>query len=460
MPRAPRSGAGLLAIGLGTIAAPLDTSVNIAFPSITRAFALELEDIRWVVIAYVLTYSSLMLIFGKLGDLFGHRRIFRCGLVVSALGFGACALAPTYPMLLLGRILQGVGIALVLSCGPALTTFVFSEQERTRALGNYAAVMAAGSALGPLVGGFVVEAWGWPGVFWFRAPLVLVALALSGLIPAGSESRQARSFDAIGAILLVIWLSALLLAFSLPGQLFASAIQICLLLLALAGFGAFLVREARHPEPIVRPSLFADVDFAIVNAASVVVHCATFSVLLLVPYFLLRVADLEVAIGGAVLALGACGMVMGASLAGRLKAASGWPAPLGMLLCTGGLWAISTWTPATGLPVMVASLLAQGIGLGLFQVACADRVVAALPVADRGVAGSLTMVTRTVGIVGGASGLSAGFRQFESAALAAGAASEAAFLAGFRLTFLSAATGLGLFVALGLLRSRTWRSPT
>src|SRR5262245_1672530 len=223
MPRARRFGAGLLAIGLGTYSSPLDAYFNIAFHSISSAFALELEDIRWVVIAYVLTYSSLMLIFGKLGDLFGHRRIFRCGLLVSALGFAACGLAPTYGLLLLGRIVQGIGIALVLSCGPALTTFLYSEQERTRALGAYAAVTATGSALGPLVGGFVVDAWGWPGVFWFRTPLVLAALALSALIPAGTQLGQSRSFDAIGAILLVVWLSALLLAFSLPGPSFGTA---------------------------------------------------------------------------------------------------------------------------------------------------------------------------------------------------------------------------------------------
>src|SRR5262245_39896271 len=102
MPPPWRSNLGLLVVGLGTLAAPLDTAVNIAFPSITRAFALDVEDIRWVVIAYVLTYASLMLIFGKLGDLLGYRRIFRLGLLVSAVGLAACALAPTYPLLLLG----------------------------------------------------------------------------------------------------------------------------------------------------------------------------------------------------------------------------------------------------------------------------------------------------------------------------------------------------------------------
>ena len=273
MPAPWRSNLGLLVVGLGTIAAPLDTAVNIAFPSITHAFALEVEDIRWVVIAYVLTYASLMLIFGKLGDLLGYRHIFQLGLLVSAAGFAACSLAPTYGLLLLGRVLQGIGIALTLSCAPALATSLFEERERTRVLGTYAAIAAAGSALGPLVGGLLVERWDWNAVFWFRAPLVLV-----GLGPVGPHSRGAQA--RLGARLrrgrrrpARDWMSALLLAFSVPAANFGSRrCALGLALLALVGFVAFLIRESRHAEPIIRPSLFRDIDFAIMNAASIAVY--------------------------------------------------------------------------------------------------------------------------------------------------------------------------------------------
>jgi MFS family permease len=460
MPNPPRSNLGLLVVGLGTVAAPLDTAVNIAFPSITRAFALEVEDIRWVVIAYVLTYASLMLIFGKLGDLLGYRHIFRLGLLVSAAGFIACSVAPSYALLLLGRVLQGIGIALTLSCAPALATSLFEERERTRVLGIYAAIAAAGSALGPLLGGLLVERWDWNAVFWFRAPLVLVALALSGFLPAVPRRGAARGFDAVGAVLLVIWMSALLLAFSAPMEIFGIALRLGLALLALAGFVAFLIRESRHPEPIVRPSLFRDIDFAIMNAASIAVYFATFGVLLLVPYYLLGTMGLDVAIGGLVLAVGAGGMVVGAWLAGALAARAqvGRLALAGVALCIAGLWAVSTWTPTTGPLVMGLSLLLQGVGLGLFQVAYTDLVTATLPLSDRGVAGSLAMVTRTLGVVGGATGLSAAFRHFETAALSAGVSATDAFLAGFQSTFLYAALGLALCLMLSLLRPRVWLS--
>ena len=180
-----------------------------------------------------------------------------------------------------------------------------------------------------------------------------------------------------------------------------------------------MIREARHPEPIIRPSLFRDIDFAVMNAASVAVHLAAFSVLLLVPYYLLRIAGLDVAVGGIVLAIGAGGTVVGSWLAGRLAARTriGRLALAGVVLGIAGLWAVSAWTPATGLVVMGLSLLVQGVGVGLFQVAYADLVTATLPIADRGVAGSLITVTRTIGIVGGATGLSAAVRHFETAAL-------------------------------------------
>src|SRR5450432_2502512 len=105
MARSTPPAVGLLIVCLGMVAAPLDSAVNIAFPSITQAFDLQVQDIRWVVIAYVLTYASLMLVFGRLGDLLGYRRIFQCGLLLSAAGFVACSLAPTYRLLLLGRML-------------------------------------------------------------------------------------------------------------------------------------------------------------------------------------------------------------------------------------------------------------------------------------------------------------------------------------------------------------------
>src|SRR5215510_7013100 len=185
--------AGLAVVGLGASLAAMDLAVNVAFPSITAAFALKTEEIRWLVVSYVLTYASLMLAFGKLGDRIGHRRVFRAGLVLAIGAYLLCALAPTYGLLLAARVVQGVSTALVLSCAPALATFLFEESKRTRALGAYASLSAIASIVAPIVGGLSIAALGWAGVFWFRVPVAVLAVVLLPLLPEGQASRSTAS---------------------------------------------------------------------------------------------------------------------------------------------------------------------------------------------------------------------------------------------------------------------------
>ncbi|MEZ5857305.1 MAG: MFS transporter, partial [Hyphomicrobiaceae bacterium] len=249
MPERPRHPAIALAVVcLGSVAAPLDSSVNIAFPSIARDLGFGVSEIRWVIIAYVLTYASLMLVFGKLGDLLGYRRIFQTGLVIATVGFLACAAAPTLALLLPGRVLQGIGIALTWSCAPALATSLYGESERTRILALYGAVMAAGAALGPLAGGFLVEQFGWSVVFWARAPLVASAFLLSWLIPASAPGGGQSRFDWAGAVLLVTWMASFLMAAARPELPYPQIVTAVLIAVGLLAFAAFLRHEARHPE--------------------------------------------------------------------------------------------------------------------------------------------------------------------------------------------------------------------
>ncbi len=450
-----RPALGLAVICLGTIGAALDSAVNIALPSISAAFTVGISDVRWVVIAYVLTYSSLLLIFGKLGDLFGYRRIFRAGLIVSAAGFAACSLAPTFAILLGGRVLQGLGIALVLSCAPALATSLYDERERTRILGIYAAMSAAGAALGPVAGGMLVDHFGWSAVFWARAPLALLALILAiALPPPRQPQAQATRFDWLGALLLVAWLTALLLGFASLATAVPVALPIALTVGAVAAFLAFLWHESRHPEPIIRPSLFARLDFTALNIMSIAVNFSAFSIMLIVPYYLARSRGLDAATGGIVLALAALGTVCGSWLAGQTATRIGIHrlSILGIALSLAGLVAIGAVARDASLLAFSAAMLVQGLGVGIFQVAYADRVVATLPVSDRGVAGSLTMVTRTIGVVAGATAHAAVQRWGETAALAAGASAPSAFLSGFEATFQVAAAVVGAALLLALLR--------
>ncbi|HZU88154.1 MAG TPA: MFS transporter, partial [Stellaceae bacterium] len=199
----------LALVGLGTSVVPLDTAVNIAFPDITRSFGLPIAMIQWVVICYVLTYASLMLACGRAGDVFSHGRVFRIGLAWSSAAFLLCAAAPSYPVLLFCRFLQGIGAGLVISVAPALVTALFPEERRSRALGVFTMMFALGSAVGPLLGGALVHAWGWPAVFWFRAPIALAALLFRENSAAAPRAEKREPLDIAGAVLLALAISSL-----------------------------------------------------------------------------------------------------------------------------------------------------------------------------------------------------------------------------------------------------------
>ena len=457
-----RSIAGLAVVGAGTLIGPLDSAVNIAFPDITRSFGLPLQDIQWVVICYVLTYSSLLLAFGKLGDLFGYRIVFIGGLAISALALALCSVAWRFEALLIFRSAQGIGTALVIACGPALATSLFEERLRPRILGLYVTMFAVGQAIGPSLGGLLVDAWGWPAVFWFRCPIALAALLLSLTIPPGRQLPSRGSFDVAGALLIALSLAASLLALNRLQAVADDPLTLVLLcVVAAAAFAALAYRQTRVRDPIFRIGLFRDPDFALLNLANCLVNLVGFSVMLLVPYYLDRIAGYPAWMAGLVLAASPVGMMLTGS-------AGGWaigrlPAGLlgvgGCILVGGGTYLIGQWAQGASVWVMLATLLLAGGGLGLFQVFYLDVVAATLPPEERGVAGSLGMLTRTIGVVLGATGLTLLLRMTAVLYAAVNPDELAVFLAAFQATFTIAGGGLLGALALSALRYRMWFPP-
>lgn len=439
LPIAMRIGVAMAVVGLGVAVAPLDTSVNVAFPAMTEFFGLELRAIQWVIVCYVLAYGGLMLVGGRLGDLHGYRRMFRLGLAISAVALTLCALAPTYPALLAARVTQGIGAALVLGTGPALATMLVAEERRTWAVSMYGAMAAGATAIGPLLGGLLVQQLGWQGVYWFRVPLVLVALALSfGLRPRGQQT-SGQAFDLAGAALLAGSLAGVIVAAALARDIGAIA-----LVPAAAGAGGlalFVRRQTRVAAPIIRPALFADPGFSAINLANILVNGAGFSVLLLAPYFMARIAGFGAVTIGLLLAVWAGGSVLGTLVVPPLRRGfSARPLALsGIGVVAIGLFLSSQWSVGAAWSGIAVALLLQGFGLGLFQVLYMDTVMATLPPADRGVAGSLAMLTRTLGTLSCAVGLSAWFAAMQAAG--------ASFQVAFQTCFLAAAA---LVLAVGL----------
>ena len=439
----------LLVVGLGTSVVPLDSAVNIGFPAIVGHFGLAIPMIQWVVIAYVLTQTSLMLSFGRIGDMLGYRRIFLLGTGISTVAFAACAMAPSFAALLAARVIQGIGAGLILSCGPALATSLFPEAMRTRILARYMTMFGIGWALGPSVFGLLVDRFGWSAVFSFRAPVALAAFILGFTLPRRPRSAP-EPFDAAGGALLALALSCLLLALNrlhLPGPdtaLFAAA--------SAAGFLLFYRRERHFVRPIIDFSHFRNGDFTVMNVMNVLINLAAFAIMLLAPFSLSRIPGLSLPAAGIVLAVSPLGVVLAAPVAGRLTL-SFRPrliALSGCVLCSVGLCGISLSGSAADIPLLAASMAIQGFGLGLFQVAYFEIVTATMPAHDRGVAGALGMATRTIGNVMGATVLMLVFQTLRGSS-----PDEETFQAAFQATFRVAAAipaGLVLFAIVRGLR--------
>jgi MFS family permease len=430
-----REGLRLLLVGLGTSVVPLDTAVNIAFPAITESFGLPIQMIQWIVICYVLTYASLMLAFGRVGDIFSHARVFRMGLLWSGAAYLFCAAAPSYGWLLFCRFLQGIGAALIVSCAPALVTGLFPEEKRGRAIGVFTIMYAIGSAAGPLLGGVLVQLWGWPVVFWFRAPIAFTALVFLEGLPAVSRPRVREPVDVVGAGLLALGISTLLLMLNLLQNLEQHGLlAVGLLAAAAASIFGFILWEHRVAQPIVRLDLFRVDGFAAINCASILIYLTSFSVLLFGPYYLVQVSGLSAPMAGAVLAASFVGSIVASPLAGLTieRVSAGRLAAVGALLGGAGLVLIGNNDPDAPrqLVTIMGALVLHGFGVGLFQVAYMDIVMRTLPQRHRGVAGSIAMLSRSLGVVAGATLLTLVFHAIEDLW-----PTGSAFLSAFHATF-------------------------
>lgn len=424
MPSHRRALLGLAIVCLGALLSPLDTTVNTAFPVITEAFSLPLADIQWVVIPYVLAQAIFAIVFGHLGDRFGHRRIFALGLLACALAHAAVAMAPDYRVLVAMRVFQGAAVGMTVACAPALATLLFPPAGKALALARYAAAFNLAMALGPWIGGLLLGAFDWPGVFWFRVPIALVVLALVPLLPsfapapatnpapgrAGASVSQ--GFDWIGTLAMAAVLVCLTAAAVVLTDPEASTwLGLSLLVLGVVGGLGFHRIESRVAHPVLRTAHFRSGRFTGIQAASVAISCACFANLLLLPYVLTGRVGASIGLAGLLLSTYPGGSVLGSALAGRL--ARRWSHDrqmlVGIVIAAAGLLAtalaLQAAPPASLTILLPIGMFCCGLGQGLFQVGYMDATTDLLPIEERGTAGSLVNVTRLLGLVLGATGI-------------------------------------------------------
>lgn len=436
--------------------------MNIAFPAITTAFALEVTQIQWIVVSYVLTYASLLLGCGRLADVWGHGRVLAGGLAGSALAFLLCGLAQTFTWLLVARVLQGLAVALAFAAAPALVTLTVPPEIRGRALGIFQMSAALGFALGPPLGGVLVDQFGWRAVYLFRVVpallLTLVAISQPRLIARQGDRQH---FDFLGTLTLAGSLAGFLLAISRGRDLgWTSPVVLTLLVGASVCFAGFLAAETRVNAPVVDLSLFRRLAFTIANLLNVLANCAMFAIWLLVPYYVVNALGYPATVGGLLLLPNPLATALAAPLAGRLADRFGTSrlSSVGLGLEALGLWCISRLDIESGYVSVALALGLVGLGLGVFQVPNMSFVMGAIPLAQQGVAGSMSQMMRTLGVVLGVTSASMLFdsRQLRHASSLPllGAETPHSFIPAFQDVFLVSALVCLVAVGLSLLRDK------
>jgi EmrB/QacA subfamily drug resistance transporter len=392
------------ALALGTVMATLDISVvNIALPTLSRHFGVSLTTIEWVVLAYVLTITGLLLTLGRISDAVGRRRVYGIGLLVFVTASALCAAAPSANGLIVARAFQGLGAAMMTANASALLIASFEPSERGRALGAFGAVVGVGLALGPPFGGLVIEHLSWRWIFAANLPLGLAAFVmLRARVPADAPSERPR-IDPLAAALWSGALTALLLALSRgPDQGWGAPSVWGTFLAAGALLAVFVALQARAAEPLL-PRDLRSRPFALGLTLTLIGQALSIAVGLQMPQFLENVWGLSAAASGRWLAVLPLAALVLAPFAGRWSDRLG-TRPLtmsGMALTSVGLATLAMLGVAPRPGVLVAGLALVGIGQGLFAVANSSAILSTAPAARLGVASGLQATMRNLGIASG-----------------------------------------------------------
>jgi len=369
-----------------------NTALNVALPSLRRDLDASVSGLQWVIDAYTLVLASLLMLAGSTADRIGRRRVFVTGLVVFALGSLLCSLAPNLEALIAFRAVQAVGGSMLNPVAMSIITNTFTEPAaRARAIGVWGAVVGISLALGPLVGGVLVESVGWRAIFWVNLPVALVALLLTLRYVPESRAPRPRRPDPVGQLLVATLLGSLTYAIIETDPLFAG--------IAAVALGGVLVYEPRRREPLIDLRFFRSAPF---SGATVVAICA-FSgfagFLFLNTLYLQEVRGLSPLDAG-LYVLPMAGMTfVFAPLSGRLTGARGPRLPLllaGTAMATGALL-FAAFEAETHDPLLFVGYVAFGIGFGLVNAPITNTAVSGMPRAQAGVAAAVASTSRQVG---------------------------------------------------------------
>jgi len=427
----------LIAIGTSTFMSALDTSVvNTVLPVINKSYGSDIATVEWVVTVYLLIVSGLLLSFGRLGDMRGHKPIFLTGFSIFIISSALCGWAPSIWALIAFRSLQALGAAMLASNSPAILTKNFPPSQRGQALGLQATMTYLGLTAAPSLGGWLTDLISWRAVFYINIPVGLLALFFSWkFIPQDRIRGSQERFDLPGAALFLGGLIGLLLGLN-QGHTWGWSSWPIFSLFLFAGLflASFIIIENRSSNPMLDLSLFKNRVFSASSVSAVLNYIAIFSVLFLLPFYLLQGRGLSPSKAGLILTIQPIIMAIVAPIAGGISDRIGTkiPSVLGMGILSLGLVLMARLGPYSPIYEVGFALGVVGLGTGIFISPNNSAIMGAAPREQQGIAAGILATARSTGMVLGVGLAGAIFTTFMANYIGENtiyAATQASFLA-------------------------------
>jgi len=447
----------LITACLGAFMATMDTSlVSVGLPQIASFLEISVAAISWVMVAYLLANASLQIVVGRLADLAAPGRLFVAGVILFAGASVLAGLSPSFPILIVFRLLQGVGAALMLGVAPKLISLAFPEGERGFALGMFSAGFATGVTLGAPLGGLLLTFLSWRALFFINPILGLVVLILSSRSLRKFHAPQAwkwRALDPWGAIILTGTLALFILTLTgIRDHGLAEAANVLGLVLAGCGLVLLILTEQRQQNPLLHKELWHSRGFLLGSFGVLLAFACVMGSFFLLPFFLVQVYGYPPVQVGLMLAVLSLSNALLAFLGGYLADRVGNVRilRLGLTCIFMGLLALGAATPQTSTLSLALRLALTGMGLGLFSAPNLNEILRGAPTALMGLAASTNAVLKNLGALLGVIVLVAalGWGRTSPATLESGVSIG---MAGFRQAFWLAAGLAGLNFLVNLL---------
>ncbi len=377
-----------------------NTILNVALPTLARDLTATTSQLQWMVDAYTLVFAGLLLTMGSLSDRFGRKRALMLGLLVFGAGSVWCAFSGSADVLIAARALMGIGGALIMPSTLSITTNMFSEKERTKAIGAWGGVGALGIIVGPLAGGWLLAHFAWGAVFLINAPFVLVTLVGSFFIVPESKDPQQSRLDPLGVVLSIVGLTALIYGIiEVPTYGWSDGSVLGAFAVAVVMMVSFVIWERHTPTPMLDIKLFRNPRF---SAASLALTMGSFSMfgslffLTLYLQFVLNYTALEAGVRLVPLALA---FMVSALLSVRLIEFIGVKitTTAGLVTVAGGLVLLAQVSVSSGYGLIIAALIVIGLGIGMAMIPATTSIMNALPLERAGVGSAVNDTTRQVG---------------------------------------------------------------